>query len=446
MQLEKSQHQLQQLRLDYERDQQQLRDCRSREENLIDSETSMRSLLNRNAYVTVLLDGDSITFNKDLWCKGENGGIEAAQLLQEMITTFAKDQLHHLADIVIHTKLFLNIKSISDVLVRLKYIDKSALVDSFLRGLLNADYTIDIIDTSFAKEMNLRKIKESYRHDFVNVHCHQVFLGAVGNEELNALFKEYPDIRASERVTILEARNILSRDKLGVDTDSDITTFKRIAVDDLLVKVQTEPTLKQTPVAKIATPILTRIESNSSSKTMNSGPGQSSVSSTPVLTWAAMTAQPFVPRPGDVRSGSSTPLSKTPLLAVSTPVAAIPRNKHGQRVDPVDDTIPYQELQRIKKMKLCNIFYLQGKNSCDGSCHHSHVYPLKSHEKSILKEVARMTPCYYKTECDDPGCIYGHRCPQNKADKKDCYYQSDCRFTGWGHGIETKVVKTQQIR
>lgn len=432
--------------MDCERDQQQLRDCREREETLVDSETTMRSLLDRNAYVTVLLDGDDITFSKDLWFKGEKGGIEAAQSLKEMIKAFAEGQLPHLPGIVIHMKLFLNMKNISDILVRLKYVDKPTLVENFLRGLQSAEYAIDVVDTSFTRDSNTRKIKESYRHDFVNVHCHQVFLGAFGNDEINALFREYPDIRAAERVTILEPKNALSREKIGIDTDPDFPQFKRILVDDLLVRLQTEPTLRQTPVAKIATPVLTRIESNSSSKTMNSGPGQSSVGSTPVLTWAAMTAQPFVPKPNDLRSGSSTPLSKTPLLAVSTPIAAIPRNKHGQRVDSVDDSIPYQELQRIKKMKLCNIYYLQGKNSCDGSCHHSHVYPLKSHEKNILKEVARMTPCYYKTECDDPDCIYGHRCPQNKADKKDCYYQSDCRFTGWGHGIDTKVVKTQQIR
>lgn len=406
----------------------------------------MRSLLDRNAYVTVLLDGDHLTFNKELWSQGEKGGAEAARLLKELINNFAREQLHHLPEVVIHTKFFLSIRNISDVLLRSKFIDKPGMVDSFLQGLLSADYTIDIVDTSFMKELSVRKIKESYRHDFVNVHCHQVFLGVLGNDETNALFDEYPDIRAAERVTILEARNLLPKDKLDIEIDSEVTPFKRIAMDELLVKVQVEPTFKQTPVAKIATPVLTRIESNSSSKTMNSGPGQSSIASTPVLTWAAMTAQPFVPKAGEIRSGSSTPLSKTPLLARAMPVSAIPRNKHGQRIDPVDDSIPYQELQRIKKMKLCNIFYLQGKSYCDGSCNHSHVYPLKSHEKNILREVARMTPCYYKTECDDPGCIYGHRCPQNKPDKRDCYYQNECRFTGWGHGIDTKVVKTQQIR
>ena len=59
---------------------------------------------------------------------------------------------------------------------------------------------------------------------------------------------------------------------------------------------------------------------------------------------------------------------------------------------------------------------------------------------------ARMTPCYYKTECDEPACIYGHRCPQSKPDKKDCYYKADCRFVGWGHGIDVNVVKIQNVK
>ena len=54
-----------------------------------------------------------------------------------------------------------------------------------------------------------------------------------------------------------------------------------------------------------------------------------------------------------------------------------------------------------------------------------------------------MTPCHYRTECDDVDCIYGHRCPQNKPHKPDCFYKTDCRFSGWGHGIDETIVKRQ---
>lgn len=213
-------------------------------------------------------------------------------------------------------------------------------------------------------------------------------------------------------------------------------------MDVALVRI---PTGSLPPPPKIATPMLARIPSTSSTKTMNSGPGVPSAASTPQLTWAAMTAQPFVPKAADTKNGVLSTIS-TNTSGVPPPAAEVPRNKHGQRIDPVDTTIPYQELQRIKRMKLCNIYYLVSKTECAGNCGHSHSYPLTKYEKSILKEVARMTACHNKTECDDIDCIYGHRCPQNKPDKKDCFYKQECRFWGFGHGIDEKVVKVRSVK
>ena len=410
----------------------------------------MRNLLERNAYVTVLLDGDALTFPRDLWSKGFKGGQEAAAILKESLTSFtiAQEQLSHLSEVIIHAKLFLNVKALTEALCRFKFVDKVPTVESFLQGLLEADFSLDVIDTSLTKTMTAKKLKESYGHDFINIHCHQIFLGIRSNQTLDDLFDEHPGVTPFDRVTILEPKDLIQDEKLGVQKESQNLKFRRNQIHNLLVKFPFDTVTKSTPVTKVATPVLSRIESNSSSMTLNSVQAQSSVASTPAMTWAAMTAQPFVPRGNENRSGSSTPLYlKTPPMVKASMVRnTVPRNKHGQRVDSVDDSIPYQELQRIKKMKLCNIYYLQGKTMCDGSCNHSHTYPLGNHEKSVLKEVARMTPCYYQLDCDDPACIYGHRCPQSKIDKKDCFYKGDCRFTGWGHGIDTKVVKTQQIR
>ena len=380
-QLEIGQHQLQQLRLDHERETKYSRECQIDQSALQDEMTAMRSLLDRNAYVTVLIDGDALTFAKEFWNKGENGGVEAAQAIHDLLSSFAKDSLPHLASLNIHAKLFLNLRTVSETLTRSRYVEQTAAIESFLKGLLGANYVFDVVDTSLCKSMTTTKLKQSYRHDFVNVHCHQIFLAALANEELNSLLDEVPDIPIHERVTLLEIKGVLQDQKFGHEIQS-------IKMDNIFVRTPNEQTsMRPAPPAKIATPVLARVESNSSIRTTNTG--MASEKSTPVLTWAAMTAQPFVPRPGENRSNASTPISAraTPLLAKVVPVPAITKNKLGQRVDFVDESIPYQELQRIKKMKLCNIYYLQGKNACDGSCNHSHSYPLKSHEKNILKEV-----------------------------------------------------------
>jgi len=338
----------------------------------------MRSLLDRNSYVTVLIDGDSLTFSKELVSRGETGGMSAAQSLAKTIKTFAVDGLPHLTTVNIHVKLFMNVKALVDALARQKIIQTPAAYENFLQGLLDSDMVFDVIDTGCMKGRTIKKIQESYRHDYINVHCHQIFLAALAKDELNALLDETPDVAVHERVTLLEARGLQPCDRF----DHEIQSIK---ADEFLSKVEMGTFATKTPAAKVATPVLSRIESNTSSRTPNSA--QASAASTPVLTWAAMTAQPFVPKPGDARSGTSTPISTLTPPPSKTAVSAVPRNKLGQRVDNVDDAIPYQELQRIKKMKLCNIYYLQGKNACSGDCGHSHSYPLKTAERNILKEV-----------------------------------------------------------
>lgn len=338
----------------------------------------MRNLLDRNSYVTVLIDGDSLTFSKELVLKGEKGGIDAAQLIANTIKSFAVHGLPHLSTVNVHVKLFMNVRSLIDALIRRNVIQTPTSYETFLKGLLGSNIIFDVIDTSYAKGMTARKIKESYRHDYINVHCHQIFLAALANEDLSALLDETPDVAVHERVTLLEPIGLQSSDRF----DHAIQSIK---LEGYLTKVGAETVAMKTPAAKVATPVLARIESNSSSRTANSG--QASATSTPILTWAAMTAQPFVPKPGDVRSGTSTPMSTMTPPPAKPVVPSVPRNKHGQRVDNVDQSIPYQELQRIKKMKLCNIFYLQGKNACSGDCGHSHTYPLKTAERNILKEV-----------------------------------------------------------
>ena len=200
-----------------------------------------------------------------------------------------------------------------------------------------------------------------------------------------------------------------------------------------------QPKIPQTITATL--PALARVETNGTN-------GSTSASGTPGMTWASLTAKPFVPI-GVPTTRTSTPTStsvSSPQPMAAKPVPGIDRNRHGQRIDKHDALIPNHEIQRIKKLKLCNIFYLQGPSYCTtANCSHSHTYPITAGEKKVLREVARMTPCYYKMDCEDSGCIYGHRCPQSKPNESGCWYGENCRFWGWGHGIDTRVVKTTRV-
>lgn len=123
----------------------------------------------------------------------------------------------------------------------------------------------------------------------------------------------------------------------------------------------------------------------------------------------------------------------------------VERNKYGQRVDRFDfKSVPRDDLNRIKKLKLCNFHFLQG-DCPNENCHHDHSRNLTKNELFILKAIARMTPCRFGLECDDPECMYGHRCPQSEPGRKDCYWGSNCRFDTAAHGIDTNIVKVTRI-
>jgi hypothetical protein len=127
------------------------------------------------------------------------------------------------------------------------------------------------------------------------------------------------------------------------------------------------------------------------------------------------------------------------------PPKIVERNKYGQRVDRFDTrAIPKDDLNRMKKLKLCNYFYLQGECPIE-DCQHDHSRKLTKSEHHILTVVARMTPCRYKFDCDDPNCMYGHRCPHSDPGKKDCVWGSTCRFDPAAHGVDTTIVKITKI-
>lgn len=423
------------MRLDHDRESRFNHEGQLREKAVQEELTRTKSLISQEAYLTVLIDCDGATFSKDLVAKGEKGGQEAVELLLKKISEFAADNFANVPNMKVDARLYGNSKTIAQHFMKTENSNKHGVLERFTRGFNCGEPLFDFVETG-SKECTRRKIMENYRRHIRNCHCRQVILGIADTDEYQELLEEEKDVQVSEKVTLLN----IGASKL----DKFTTTLQVLKIDELFSEKKSEDVLKVPviPTAKIpSAPALARIESNGSVITGGSG----STQSTPALSWAAMTAQPFVPQATKTSTTNSTPTS-TNAQPVSKAVDTIPRNKYGERVDKVDSSIPYQELQRIKKMKLCNIFYLQGSSFCNGNCGHSHTYPLKTHEKSILREVARMTPCFFKLNCDDPGCIYGHRCPQSKPNSQECFYKQDCRFWGWGHGIDDKVVKTTSVK
>ncbi|KAI1611212.1 hypothetical protein EDD36DRAFT_315934 [Exophiala viscosa] len=439
-QLENTQNQLDRLQLDNSRESQYSRDAQLRESALQEQLLQVKMIMDRNSYIAVLIDADLLVFTKELLSKGEKGGKEAANNIFTSVTAFVADHLHHLETPKIVVRIYANIKSLSETLARLKIIERPAILDDFVRGLNSTHLLFDFVDVGPRMNATKEKLSEQFKTNLYDCHCHQVLLGCGSDGQYATLLEEtLKDCSVLDHITLLE----------DVPFEKEVATlkenFKTTKFDNVFrtTKLGPVPSPPKGPLQAVTAtlPALSRVESNTTNGT-SSGP------STPGMTWASMTAQPAIAASKATTPGASTPTSmKSPEPIVSKPVTkAIDRNRHGQRIDKVDSSIPNHEIQRIKKLKLCNIYYLQGSSYCtSNNCSHSHTYPLSKGERNILREVARMTPCYYKLDCSDPECIYGHRCPQNDPNKSDCWYGDACRFKDFGHGIDVRVVKTTKV-
>ena len=400
----------------------------------------------RNSFVTVLLDGDSMIFTRELLARGEKGGQDAANMIFEAVSAFIAERLHHLDSPTIVTKIYANFKTLSEHLAKLKIIERSAVFEEFVRGMNSTQRLFDFVDAGTRPESTREKVADQFRVSLYDCHCHQVILGCSNSGYYSKLLEDtIQDPLVMSHITLLES----------VPFEKELLTMKgtlkTTRIDNIFrdTKLAAAPAISKGPLQAVTAtlPALSRVESNGTAHT-------ASTSSTPAMTWANLTAQPTpsTSKPPSTTTRTSTPISiKSPEAVTATIkpgglIKSIDRNRLGQRIDKVDATIPNHEIQRIKRLKLCNIFYLQGPNYCTtNNCTHSHTYPLSKGERNVLREVARMTPCYYKMDCSDPECIYGHRCPQNKPDENGCWYKEDCRFYGWGHGIDMRVVKTTKV-
>ena len=399
----------------------------------------------RNAFIIALIDGDGMIFTKDFLSKGEAGGKEAAVAFSNSMIGYASENLGHLESPKLIARIYANFTTLSETLVKTRLIDKASTFHEFVRGFNSSKLLFDFVDAGSKKHAAQQKISELMRLQLYDCHCHQVLLGCSQNNDHAHMLEDYRnDQELGDHISILESGPV-HKDLADLDSNFKRTRFDGVFSTIQMVKAPVSaPLPKAPPALAAALPALTKVESN---KTNSSA----SPANTPQMNWATVTAQAHAtPTPTAKVNGTRVTTPSSSISSEPTKVKpygkSIDTNRHGMRIDRVDTSIPNYEIQRVKKLKLCNIYYLQGVTLCtSGNCSHRHDYPISNYERKILREVARMTPCYYKTDCDDHECIYGHRCPQSKADSQGCYYGEDCRFFGWGHGIDTRVCKTVKV-
>ncbi|KAE8370091.1 hypothetical protein BDV27DRAFT_120014 [Aspergillus caelatus] len=419
----------QQERLDHERETRFNRDIQIHEMELMDQISRIKTIMDRETFIVVLLDGGGIIFKDEYLQQGEQGGHDAAKKLYSALQDYVSGNFPAINCPRVITKMYANVKGLSELCVRGGVTTEPSLIEDFVRGF-NASYPLfDLVDTGAGKESAHDKIGEAFRLNLYNCHCHQIFLGCSQDSAYAQILEDtLADRDLIGRVSLIEGLPFASDLDL-IKASYRVTKFSDIFRDTKIsvwapwkAAVASKPRALLTP-SPIQHVTLSRTSTNTTT-TSNSVPISSSSTNTP--------------NSGEfqvVRSKSS----------ILPPPKIVERNKYGQRVDRLDfKTIPRDEVNRIKKLKLCNFYYLQGECPND-NCHHDHSRKLTKTEYQVLTAIARMTPCRYGLECDDPECMYGHRCPQSEPGKKDCYWGSSCRFDISAHGIDTNIVKVTKV-
>lgn len=177
---------------------------------------------------------------------------------------------------------------------------------------------------------------------------------------------------------------------------------------------------------------------------------------TPSLASSTTSLEPALSKPTTWASiskkASALPVTISDKLIVKQPtLSGIRRNKLRQRLDPPPPEYKKDEVNRVKKLKLCNAHYLRGDCPyATTKCEHEHFYKCTKSEIETLRLVARMSACIYGSACDEEKCIYGHCCPFPSAKEgsmrgKGCLNGENCRFPDHMHGMDMIPVKLSKV-
>lgn len=90
-------------------------------------------------------------FDDYLIQKGEKGGKEAANLIWAAVNEFVARQLPHLSSPKIVTRIYANVKGLSDVLCKAGIIDNPSTFEAFTKGF-NDKLLFDFVDVGSGKK------------------------------------------------------------------------------------------------------------------------------------------------------------------------------------------------------------------------------------------------------------------------------------------------------
>ena len=106
----------------------------------------------------MLLDGDGFIFKDGFLQQGEQGGRNAANQLLTALQEYVDGNFPGIASPKIMTKIYINMKGLSELCARGGIITEQSLLDDFVRGFNGAVPLFDLVDIGAGKDKPYDKI------------------------------------------------------------------------------------------------------------------------------------------------------------------------------------------------------------------------------------------------------------------------------------------------
>ncbi|KAA8618628.1 hypothetical protein TUN199_08273 [Pyrenophora tritici-repentis] len=461
-----------------------------------------QQIMSDNPFIMVLIDGDGMIdqFRDDFIRDAEAGGRRAASFLHEAINDYIANDCKDIKPPVrIYCRVYANVKGLAEVLVRAGVIQSTKQFEDFVRAFTQSRPDFDFVDVGAGKDRADEKIIDAFKGFAPIFQCRRILFGCSHDngyartlekcsdrtEMVNKVVllegvpfekellplpyktKKFPKLFRDKKLSVIPwgaapvaatvGTTVFGTPSLTAPVFVPGSTFdpkadskassNGLAVTGLPPRFPAPgpAAVQQPPSTLMDSPLPSRAQLNTLPRT----PSCSTITSEEfpaikpsMTTWASKAAAPPPPQAAPVQ----------PVYKVADRDELIARNRAGQRVDPPCKDYDKAEVDRIKRMKLCNVHFLREECPYDNKCTHLHGYHLTSDEKATLRLVARMAPCIYGSGCEDNKCIYGHRCPAPPSKThyvkgtKSCIFGDLCKFPPELHDIDTTVVKTLVIR
>ena len=144
-QLEMTEKLLEQSRLDHEREVLFNRETQQREITLQDQLTHVKTLMDRDPYILVLVDGDTANFLQESLNKGVRGGKEIADSIYNATTRYIKQCLPHLNNPKTVVRIYANFTELEKTMT----LPKPAVMQQFVSGFNSGWVTFDFVDSGY---------------------------------------------------------------------------------------------------------------------------------------------------------------------------------------------------------------------------------------------------------------------------------------------------------